>query len=68
MISNVQDQEYYILLARLIWYRKLFIMTKLDFSISRPNTVVWYINGQRKALSTRLRPAFRYDYQTMSIA
>ena len=35
---------------RLIWCRKLFIMT----SISRPNTVVWYINGQRKALSTRL--------------
>ena len=50
LIIFMADYSYDKQCARLIWCRELFIMT----SISRPNTVVWYINGQMKALSTRL--------------
>ena len=50
LIIFMADYSYDKQCTRLIWCRKLFIMT----SISRPNTVVWYINGQKKALSTRL--------------
>ena len=50
LIIFMADYSYDKQCARLIWCREWFIMT----SISRPNTVVWYINGQRKVLSTRL--------------